>query len=562
MSYVETHNFLTLAMPLNLALDPWIPVRRANGAVSTIAPWEVTDARQEGGPIVAFAWPRPDFDAASHEFLIGLLTTAAAPDDDHAWLEWWRAPPSPETLKERLAKIADAFVLDGSGPRFLQDLDPLDEVEPIDVSALLIDTPGENTLKKNADLFVKRGRIAVLSRAAAAMALFTLQTYAPSGGQGHRTSLRGGGPLSTLIVGGHLHRPKSLWDRLWPNVETREAIEERRVGAAQSGEAPIFPWLAPTRISDPNAGGRPTTPGDVDPLQVYWGMPRRVRLVFEPAEGRLCDLTGATDSVVVSRYRTRNYGVQYSEGFAHPLSPYYAPKKDAVRLPVHPQPGGISYRHWLGLIVSDDGRSFPASAIAAAERRADRLAAFKSIRIAAFGYDMDNMKARGWSQSEMPLIPDGGSMDLDFIEALVRKLVPSAELVSRAVVAQVKAALWDRPSDAPGDYGFVGERFWRDTEAAFLAMLSAGKPDHPDADKPALENWVGTLRRHALDLFDEYAPSDGLEDRDMERLVRARWSLVTTFSGGGALGKDLYGRLGLVTPKEKRLRRDAAEANG
>ena len=70
------------------------------------------------------------------------------------------------------------------------------------VGALLIDTPGANALRKNTDLFVKRGRIEVLSRAAAAIGLFTLSAYAPAGGAGIRTSLRGGGPLTTLLLPG------------------------------------------------------------------------------------------------------------------------------------------------------------------------------------------------------------------------------------------------------------------------------------------------------------------------------------------------------------------------
>ena len=64
----------------------------------------------------------------------------------------------------------------------------------------------------------------------------------------------------------------------------------------------IFPWLAPTRVS---AEGVTTTPQDVDELQQYWGMPRRIRLDFEPnVDRRACDLTGIIDDVIVCTYRT------------------------------------------------------------------------------------------------------------------------------------------------------------------------------------------------------------------------------------------------------------------
>ena len=105
--------------------------------------------------------------------------------------------------RRKFARVAHAFDLDGPGPRFLQDLDPLEGADDKEIAALLIDAPGAQTLRNNADLFVKRGGAPVLSRATAAMALCTLNAYAPSGGAGHRTSLRGGGPMTTLVVADH-----------------------------------------------------------------------------------------------------------------------------------------------------------------------------------------------------------------------------------------------------------------------------------------------------------------------------------------------------------------------
>jgi hypothetical protein len=53
-------------------------------------------------------------------------------------------------------------------------------------------------------------------------------------------------------------------------------------------------------------------------------------------------------------------------------------------------------------VTEADGLSVPAAAVNTAPLRAGDFAAFQSLRMLAFGYDMDNMKARGWSQSEMP----------------------------------------------------------------------------------------------------------------------------------------------------------------
>ena len=128
----------------NLIDEPWLPVRRRSGTVERIPPWRVTD-RIDDDPFIAFAWPRPDFNGAAHEFLIGLLSTASAPEDDDAWEDWWLGPPAPEVLEQRFSTVAHAFDLDGPGPRFLQDLDSLEDAKRHGVAALLIDAPGKQT---------------------------------------------------------------------------------------------------------------------------------------------------------------------------------------------------------------------------------------------------------------------------------------------------------------------------------------------------------------------------------------------------------------------------------
>nr|WP_231886596.1 type I-E CRISPR-associated protein Cse1/CasA [Methylomonas methanica] len=70
----------------------------------------------------------------------------------------------------------------------------------------------------------------------AATALFTLQTNAPSGGVGHRVGLRGGGPLTTLVL------PKAsqttLWQKLWLNVFNQEDLQSVDTAPGDGGMAP------------------------------------------------------------------------------------------------------------------------------------------------------------------------------------------------------------------------------------------------------------------------------------------------------------------------------------
>ena len=127
------------------------------------------------------------------EFLAGLFATACPPADNNAWLDWWEVAPDAAALEAAFARYAHAFSLDGPGPRFMQDVEDLvSEAEPVE--RLLIEAPGASTTGRNTDIMVRRNQFTALGRPAAAMALYTFQSWAPAGGAGNRTGLRGGGP--------------------------------------------------------------------------------------------------------------------------------------------------------------------------------------------------------------------------------------------------------------------------------------------------------------------------------------------------------------------------------
>jgi CRISPR system Cascade subunit CasA len=538
----------------NLVQSFWLPVRRRTGAVEWVRPADIV-SQLENNPFVGFAWGRPDFDTAAHEFMIGLLATAMAPEDEDEWEDIWDNPPSVEKLSEKFAFFSPYFNLDGPGPRFMQDFDNLADAEEREVGSLLIDAPGDNAIIKNTDHFVKRARTPILGRAAAAMALFTLQTYAPSGGAGHRTSLRGGGPLTTLVE--DMEQP-TLWHRLWLAVETLEALKFRN---AASGKLPepsnIFPWMASTRTSDPKAAGVATSAADVHALQVYWGTPRRIRFIFEAAVvNDVCSLTGVADSVVVKAYRTKNYGVDYTDGFRHPLTPYYRTKPGEAMLPIHGQPGGVGYRHWLGFLLrTDDNLRDPARVVVTAIERLGRKR--DQLRLLASGYDMDNMKPRGFIVSSMPIIAIADPDMHDHAKAFTHALITSAGEAKGLMMGAVRSALFDNPSDARGDLSFIGERLWRETEADFydkLRDLTTLDLDKPNADSELREAWLKILQKTAIRLFDEVVAIDTLEQRDMARIAGACRNLLSGLRGYSKGGKSLFKALGVPLPVTKAKR--------
>ncbi|PJA50733.1 MAG: type I-E CRISPR-associated protein Cse1/CasA, partial [Syntrophobacterales bacterium CG_4_9_14_3_um_filter_49_8] len=383
---------------MNLIRDAWLPVIRASGKKDKIAPWQIAERVD---PVIEVNAPRPDFQGALYQFLIGLLQTCYAPADHDEWLDLWENPPAEDMLQAKFTNVASAFELDDpTGPAFMQDFN-LPKGEMRNIATLLMDFPGDKTIVDNLDHFVKRGSVAKMCPACAAMALFTLQINAPAGGNGHRVGLRGGGPLTTLV------KPTEdldLWSKLWLNVLNAEDIAD----SIEKPTADVFPWMGPTRVSTQKVvnkikhyigEGVPTTPADAHPLQHYWGMPRRIRILSRADAIGKCNLCGDDSANVVSDCRTGTWGVDYVGAWVHPLTPYrFDANKEKPPLSFKGQEGGVGYRDWIALVLahSDKGECAAKCARVYMDQRARDIGDQRFARLWCFGYDMNKMQARCW----------------------------------------------------------------------------------------------------------------------------------------------------------------------
>ncbi len=550
----------------NLLTARWLPVRRPSGS-DLIAPLQLTEAL-ETDPVLTLDWPRADFRVATMEFLIGLFATACPPAHSNDWLDRWEVPPDPAALGAGLAPYVHAFDLDGAGPRFMQDFEDLaSDSEPIE--RILIEAPGASTVGRNTDLLVRRNQVATLGRPAAAAALYTFQSWAPAGGAGNRVGLRGGGPMTTLVLPGPVlpglllpGARSTLWHTIWANVPLGAPPEARDLPL-------VFPWLAPTPGS---STGRTVTPGTAHPLQAWWGMPRRIRLDFTACDPPIpCGLTGRPDSVQVTGWRQRPHGANYDKwGDVHPLTPRYRLKPASEILPLHPQPGGVGYRNWLGLVVADpDGLRIPAPTVTtwrggrAQDAQGGDATRGRDDRFLAAGYDMDNMKARGFVESEMPLpaIPDPGTRER--VDALARTLVKAADQVASLLRRAVREALFGAGATVKLDWELlssVREQLWEQTDSAFHDALQREARRVDDAG-PERADWLQRLRTVALAVFDLAAPlsADGgampKSDEGIKRLLKARRNLTFALTGYGKDGAALFTLLGMAAADSKPARK-------
>ena len=502
-------------MPLNLITDPWIPVRRESGRDPGIRPDQIAE------PDVLFPdWPRPDLNLACLELLIGLVYLACPPKDAK---DWKTRQPDADALRKALEPLAPAFNLLGDGPRFLQDFESI-EGESKTPDILFMDSAGQSkeTLKKNVDLMVKRDRYLALEPKLAAMALYTLQAFASGGGPGHRTSMRGGGPMVTLV------RPqdKGLWSLIWANVPQGESLSENKLEE--------LPWMRPTSTSEKGKG--PTTPpeGELPHPEVFFGQPRRMRLV-------------ADDKGNVVEIIQKNLGTNY-ESWVHPLSPYYR-NAQAQLLPMHPPKDGVfSYRNWHGVVLRDNENI-----------RARCLERFiherenEDCHLVVGGWIMDKATAVDFLWAEAPIF----HLDSNG-EEMAERLVTAAEQAAYSLAIAVRDSKGEK--DLKTGRGMsTREMFYMKTQASFETQLSnivGGKV----TDIP--KSWLRDLHSTALSIFNaEVMP--GLADLSETRrqaAVNARKNLSFTFNGYGVVGRKLFSALDLPPPQtRKKSNREAVQ---
>ena len=451
---------------LNLIRDSWIPVRvRQQGPGAPprlVAPHELA-----GEAVTGFCWGRADFNLSCRELITGLLQLAMPPQDDDEWYRHWNRP-DPDRWRRALAPWAPYFELGGAGPRFAQDFEPFeDRVSPArlrSAASLLYDSPGLATMARNADHFVKRAGRPPLQPGEIAMALHVLQSWAPAGGGGYRVSMRGGGPLVTMVSPeAPEHAGHRLARELWANVMPGPAL-------APADAALALPWLRPAILSD---GDNSVGPQESHPLEAYFGLPRRLRLAG-----------GAGGSILVCQLP---YGTRY-QGWRHPLSPQMRPRPDSGWMPVRARPSEPDQRHWPDWSMPErtGGLRRPAPVVAAFRRRgAGRL------RILAGGWAVDRARIDNFTIGIWPVIPEMDAAGGDRVACMANITSAFAAALRRA------CRLGQDASDT------LTEEFLRQTAPAFDAAITeieAGRGQEVEA------NWAEESLARAVAVAGRAAP--------------------------------------------------------
>lgn len=518
---------------MNLITEGWLKGVSSKGGRETISPLDIT------GNWIDIAEPRPDFRGAIYQFLIGLLQLSIAPEDEDEWKELYQDPPSRDDLAEAFCTYQSAFDLEVEGPAFMQDLLLLKtaglKLNQNSVRSLLIDAGSRSNL-----YFSVHQEDFVLCESCLAKALFTLQINSPTGGRGTRTSLRGGGPLTTLVVpvDDNPEKPSTLWQKLWLNVLPKNALNDSYSDIKRIGD--VLPWMVATRTSD-GSDGVETTPESVHPLQAYWSMPRRIRIDKSTIDDHgSCSICAAKGVRTIRHYLTRHGGTNYTGNWLHPLTPYSLdPEGQKPPISSKGRQAGKGYRDWLGLVLGNDDHQPDAARVVRYfnENRA-RKERRKGCRLWCFGYEMSNMDAMCWCESTLPIHEVDLSKRAVFI-GRVKEVLDSADGMVRMLHEQVQSAWFSKPGRV--DEPAVTDSFWEATEHLFyevlngLSVLHRSSPEQTGEAKDEKEEisalidvykvWLRETRCMVFRLFDQWVLSAPIEEQNMRRVVQARATL-------------------------------------
>lgn len=307
----------------------------------------------------------------------------------------------------------------------------------------------------------------------------------------------------------------------------------------------------------------------MNPEHVFWGMPRRIRLKspikkdFETIVDLRCAICGLADEKMYLEYQDKTGGLSYQEKYRdqdgknkkrpswvnpiHPLSPHTS-NKDRQFIAVHPQPGGVGYSHWLGFIYGDtdgDKQSIVAGAV-----EQFRTLMRSDGDLWAFGFDMDNMKARCWYDSKMPILIIQGELE-DLFKDIASRLVRAAEKTSIELCKHLKLSMFDEKSKITiNDFDFAKSEFWASTEAAFYEHLRRLRDTLPsDLNAyPVRESWWRTIRDSAFMVFDQHSRTGDFDAVDPRKIAEARNGLGKVLNGSALKQKIL----GLPKPSKPR----------
>lgn len=173
------------------------------------------------------------------------------------------------------------------------------------------------------------------------------------------------------------------------------------------------------------------------------------------------------------------------------------------------------------------------------------------LRLRAFGFDLDNFKARSWIDVRLPALIGADPEVVKAVRDLCERVSAATEHTTRELLGALKRALFGTTNEMPGDSMAVRTALWHATEAAFFVVIrsfvEAGGSE--DAADSLCGDFRSALERAVLEVFDDLCPLNSATPGTMRGLVVARYNLSQTLRGRSKSGKKLFELLRLPQPE-------------
>lgn len=498
---------------LNVLVDPWIPLRDADGRVSLASYAELLTGEKDAEDL---SHPRDDVKVFAR-MLLSALTQALFPvADAKAWKARLAKPMSRREVETRIAEVKADFEIVGS-PGFLQEIQPVLKDQDNETGELVPDAGHE--LFRPAFPFV-----AICVRCAPAL-VFGAQAFAPSGGRGYSPSVRGNPPVTTLLAG------SSVRVSVWANVLMDSVAE--RLGYAKDSKTP---W----RSSTAQKVGE--TIGLAEGM--FW-QPRSFAL--RPAvavAGGACGACGSsTGLLAIVGYTSKSKVAGGS--YRHPHSPAWedvSPNPDKRFKSRNLRAGRPSWTGLADLLGESQGTGRakellprPAPVVTQWIEYGDPDAASLLVLDVAFKPGQKKLLSR--FAETFPL--SQRVRDATFVQRL-RSLVVHAEAVLYALRKSLAAARGRVASE--GRYlADATASFWQRTEGPFWTEYDAYRSDEAPTDA-----FARALEAQTLSIFGELTNDRTSDPAALIRTVKAERNLRS------ALRKQLFPELVKTPAKPKK----------
>lgn len=461
------------------------------------------------------AHPRADYSALATELLVELFQTLLAPADLAARAAMLRRPEEVNT--QAFADAKGAFELFGTDARFMQS--PVALGVQADASVLVFEAPGAKTVEDNTDFFVSRSDIASVCPHCAPVSLFLSNAHARQGGQGYRTTARGGSALAVLVRGA------TLWETVVLNLLPAPDFAARF--AVPGAPANVYPWTS---------GVDTFTAGAVSPEQVgafgtLWWCPVALHLVEDQNEDQMpCSQCGEAHPTHVRRVfkaATKSRGI---EGVMHPRTAWSPHNKTGRLLPLQVPSNGLQLEDWLALSLGKSERHYPVAAVAAL-----RPSEARRVELWSFGGLLSINTLVRWCDETTPALVAENPREAEVLRIQAHRLLEQALAKRDALTKALTTNLADNakrkaPMPLSQSIESLVSRFETKARQGLLQALSQVDffVDSLPADTAAVFNT--SLSGVAFALFESSTIVNPLDVEQTRRVLSVR----------GALLKKLY----------------------